>query len=73
MPDGRYNPQNKTAVCDEPSPLLKTQMQAAQKIIAANSADATEAAEFLRMCGIFPNQEEIEEFTVAPMSHDGRI
>lgn len=71
--DGRYNPQNKTAVCDEPSPLKKEQMLAAQKIIAANSTDATEAAEFLRMCGIFPGAEEIEEFIVAPMHPQGRI
>ncbi len=70
--DRRYNPQNKTAVCDDPSPL-KEQMTAAARIIAANSVDATEATEFLRMCGIFPGQEEIEEWGLPPMDPHGRV
>lgn len=73
MPAGRYNPQNKTAICDDPSPLLKEQMMAAQKIIAGNSTDAAEAAEFLLMCGVFPGKEEIEERPAQPMDPQGRI
>lgn len=67
MPDGRYNPQHKTAVCDDPSPLLKEQMVAAARITAEYSDDAGEATVFLKMLGIFPGQEEIEE---APPSLD---
>lgn len=73
MADGRYNPQNETAVCDGPSPLLKETMIAAQRIIAQNSANAQEAAEFLAMCGIFPGKEEIEEMPARPMDAQGRI
>jgi hypothetical protein len=73
MPDGRFNPQNKTAVCDEPSPLLMSQMQAAQKVVASYSEDATDAAYLLRMLGIFPKEEQIEEYMVAPMDPQGRM
>jgi hypothetical protein len=47
-----------TTTMDGIDPLEDDQIAKAQKVVAANAADATEAAEFMAMLGILPGQEE---------------
>lgn len=69
MPRGQFNPQNRTAPCDEPSEITDEQQLAARKIVADYCAQQREKGEwndleakaalvdYMEMLGIYPGQE----------------